>query len=95
MKVKNSLTPAEIKLIVVEWNLPKEDRMTQQELALRFNVAPITVRRALADNGLIKLKGHKTPEQELIIDFLEAQGLNTLKKVQNFVVKSRQGKNAK
>lgn len=95
MKVKNSLTPVEVKLIVSEWKLPKEDRMTQEDLALRFNVAPVTIRRALADNGLVKLKGYKTPEQEAIIDFLETQGLNTLKKLQNFVVKVRTGNNAK
>ena len=95
MKVKNSLTPAEVKLVIAEWKLPKKERMTQRELALRFNVAEITIRRALADEGLVKLKGHMSPTHESIINFLEAQGLNTLKKLQNFVVKARQGSNAK
>lgn len=95
MKVKNSLSPAEIQILIAEWKLPKEERQTQAELAARFNVATITVRRALADNGLVKLKGHMSPAQESILSFLESQGLNTLKKLQNFVVKARQGKDAK
>jgi DNA-binding MarR family transcriptional regulator len=91
MKTRNSLTPAEIQILVAEWKLPKKERQTQQELALRFNVAEVTIRRALADAGLIELKHHKTPSERAILNFLQSQGLNELKKLQNFVVKARQG----
>lgn len=92
MKTKNTLTPAEVQIIVAEWKLPKKERMTQRELAARFNVADVTIRRALADNGLVELKHHKTPAESALLDFLQAQGLNDLKKLQNFVVKARTGK---
>lgn len=92
MKLKNSLTPAEVQILVAEWQRPKGERPTQAEAASRFNVSPITVRRALADNGLVKLTSHKTPAQAALLEFLESQGLNDIKKLHNFVVKARQGK---
>ena len=95
MKAKNRLTPAEATVVVSEWKRPKGERPTQQELALRFNVAPVTIRRALAEEGLVDLAGYKTVKETAIIEFLKAQGLNDLSKLTNFVVKARTGNRAK
>ena len=94
MKTKNHLTPAEVAVVVAEWQLPKGERPTQQELGLRFNVSPVTVRRALAENGLVKLASYKTRKETAIIEFLIAQGLNDLHKLNGFVAKARKGKSA-
>lgn len=95
MKTKNTLTPAEATVVVSEWKRPKGERPTQQELALRFNVAPVTIRRALAEDGLIELASYKTVKETAIIEFLKSQGLNDLQKLTNFVVKARTGNRAK
>ena len=70
MKSRNQLTPADATAVVAEWNRPKGERQTQQELALRFNVAPITIRRALAEAGMLELAGHKTAKDTAILEFL-------------------------
>lgn len=95
MKSKNSLTPADVAVLVAEWKRPKGERMTQAEAAARFGVAVVTVRRALVEHGLAKLSDHKTTKDAEILDFLESQGLNDLKKLTQFVVKARQGKSVK
>lgn len=92
MKTRNTLSPAEINVVVAEWQRPEGERTTQTELAYRFNVAPVTIRRALAENGLLELASYKTQADTEILEFLKAQGLNDLKKLSNFVVKARQGK---
>lgn len=94
MKPRNSLTPADIKVIVAEWQRPKGERPLQSELASRFNVAPVSIRRALAEHGLVALKGYKTHKDSAIIEFLKSQGLNDLKKLSDFVVKARKNKSA-
>lgn len=95
MKKRNYLTPTEVAVIVAEWNRPVGERATQQDLALRFNVAPVTVRRALAEEGLLELASYKTKKETAIIEFLKSQGLNDYNKLQRFVVRARQGHNAK
>lgn len=95
MKTKNTLSPAETNVVVAEWQRPKGERATQTELAFRFNVAPVTVRRALAEHGLVELVGYKTQADTAILDFLKSQGLNDIKKLSAFVVKARQAKSVK
>ena len=95
MKTRNNLTPAEVAVVVAEWKLPKGERPTQAELGLRFNVAAITVRRALAEAGLVKLASYMTRKDTAIIEFLKSQGLNDLQNLKNFVVKARKGNRAK
>ena len=95
MKTKNRLTTAEATVVVSEWKRPKGERPTQQELAYRFNVAPVTIRRALAEEGLVDLAGYKTAKETAIIEFLKSQGLNDLSKLTSFVVKARTGNRAK
>ena len=95
MKRKNHLTPAEQTVVVAEWQRPKGERPTQQDLAHRFNVADATVRRALAEAGLINLAGYKTKSDTAILEFLAAQGLNNIDTLRKFVVKARTGNCAK
>lgn len=95
MKARNYLTPAEQTVVVSEWMRPKGERPTQSELGLRFNVAPVTIRRALAEEGLIELAGYKTHKDTAIIDFLKSQGLNDVDALRKFVVKARTGNRAK
>lgn len=68
-----------------------EDKPTQQELAYQYQCSPVTIRRALAEEGVLQLKGYKTENEEQIIDFLRAQGLNKLDVLQEFVAKARTG----
>lgn len=95
MKKRNHLVPAEVNVVVAEWKRPKDDRPTQNELALRFNVASVTIRRALAEAGLLKLAGYKTADEEVILQFLISQGLDNIDALRKFVVKARTGQNGK
>lgn len=95
MKARNTLTPAEVNVVVSEWQLPKGDRPTQQELALRFNVSAVTIRRALAEKGLMELAGYKTETDTAVLEFLKSQGLSDLNALRKFVVKARSGKRGK
>ena len=95
MKQRKTLTPSEIQVVIAEWNRPKGERTTQGELALRFNVSAVTVRRALAEAGLLELASYKTAQDTAVIEFLKSQGLNDLKKLSDFVVKARTGNRAK
>ena len=94
MKTRNNLTPAEVAVVVAEWKLPKGERPTQAELGLRFNVAAITIRRALAEEGLVNLASYMTRKETAIIEFLKSQGLDDLQKLKSFVVKARTGNRA-
>lgn len=94
MKSRNQLTPADASAVAAEWNRPKGDRQTQQELASRFNVSAVTIRRALAEAGMLELAGHKTVKDTAILEFLKSQGLNDIKALTAFVVKARKGKSA-
>lgn len=89
MKKRNYLTAVEEGIIKSEWSKPKEDRPTQQDLALRFNVAPVTVRRALAEEGMVNLKGYQTKKDHAIIEFLKSQGLHDVNALRNFIVRAR------
>lgn len=95
MKKRNHLTPQEAAVVIAEWKRPKGDRPTQVDLALRFNVAPVTIRRALAEEGLLNLVGYKTKSETAVIEFLESQGLNDLDTLRKFVVKARNINRAK
>lgn len=63
----------------------------QHELALQYNCAPVTIRRALAEEGLIELKNHKTQKDSEILSFLQSQGLRDINKLRDFVNKARTG----
>ena len=89
MKSRKPLTPSEAVVVVAEWQRPKGERPTQEDLALRFNVATVTIRRALAEAGLMELKGYKTEKETAIIEFLKSQGLNDLDALRKFIVKAR------
>lgn len=95
MKTRNNLTPSEVAVVKAEWMRPKGERPTQVELAHRFNVAEVTVRRALAEEGLLELAGYKTKKDTEILEFLKSQGLNELNALRKFVTKARTGKHGK
>lgn len=95
MKKRNHLTPSEAAVVVAEWQRPKGERPTQEDLALRFNVASVTIRRALAEAGIIQLAGYMTKTDQSLLDFLEAQGLRNLSNLRKFVVKARTGNASK
>lgn len=68
-----------------------EDKPTQEELAYQYHCSPVTIRRALAEEGVIQLKGYKTEKEEEVIDFLISQGLQKLEDLQDFVTRARTG----
>lgn len=49
--------------------------ISQAELASRFFVAPVTIRRALAEQGLIELVAYKTRKDTELLEVLKAAGL--------------------
>lgn len=67
------------------------DKPTQEELAHQFHCSPVTIRRALAEEGVIQLKGYKTEKEEEVINFLISQGLQKLEDLQDFVSRARTG----
>ena len=79
--------------IAREWK--QEDHRTQQEIGLEYGVSSVTVRRALAEQGLMELVGYKTRNDAALLTFLEAQGLRDLPALKEFIIKARTGRNAK
>ena len=45
-------------------------KYTQSEIASRFFVAPVTIRRALAERGVITLAGYMTRNQTMLLEYL-------------------------
>lgn len=79
--------------IAREWK--QEDHRTQQEIAFEYGVSTVTIRRALAEQGLMELVGYKTRNDTALMTFLEAQGLRDLPALKEFIIKARTGRNAK
>lgn len=50
-------------------------KYTQEELANKYHVAPITIRRALAEQGVVKLVGYKTRKENRMLQLLENYGV--------------------
>ena len=93
MAKQQGLTITQEQEIAREWK--KEDHCTQQELAFEYGVSTVTIRRALAEQGLMELVGYKTRNDAALLAFLEAQGLRDLLALKEFVIKARTGRNAK
>ena len=91
-KVKH-LTKRERAIVATLYN--SEDKPTQEELARQFHCAPITIRRALAEEGVLQLKGYMTENQQQVFEFLTAQGLTDIEKLREFVAQARMGNGAK
>lgn len=83
------LTKRERAIVATLYN--SEDKPSQQELAYQFHCSPVTIRRALAEEGVLQLKGYKTEKDEEVLNFLAAQGLQKIEDLQAFVVRARTG----
>lgn len=69
----------------VIWLLKQYDdphnKMTQEDMAQELGVAPVTIRRLLAENGRIELKNYLTEDKELMLKELRSYGITTPKKL--------------
>ena len=63
-------------------------KKSQQELAQEFGVSTITIRRALAELGLVKLTKYKTDAEIVLLEKLAGMGINSVKDLQEFIDKS-------
>ena len=52
-------------------------KYTQEELSRLFHVAPVTIRRALAEHGLLELTGYKTRKETELLKLLKEYGVDT------------------
>ena len=78
---KYGLTLAEEKEVV---RLYATGKHTQAELASQFVVAPVTIRRALAEQGVIELVAYKTRnETELLKHLKEQYGVTSITALEN------------
>lgn len=50
-------------------------KYTQEDLARHFHVAPVTIRRALAEQGLVELVGYKTRRETKLLEMLAAANI--------------------
>lgn len=57
-------------------------RYTQSELASQFLVAPVTIRRALAEQGVLELAGYKTRKDSQMLELLKEAGITSVKDLQ-------------
>lgn len=87
------LSATDIKNIAAAYT-SDNDRKNQLELALQYNCAPVTIRRALAEAGVLKLKNYKTAKEDALLHFLTSQGLDDISRLRDFVVKARTGNSA-
>ena len=58
---------------------------TQEELANIFHVAPVTIRRALAEQGLIVLVGYKTRRETRLLATLAAANIHTPQQLEDLI----------
>lgn len=82
---KTLLTVSEEKAIAKTY---KAGKVTQQELAYEYGVAPITIRRALAEQGLIKLVGYRTRKQSALLNKLESMGITSVEQLDAIISKT-------
>lgn len=60
-------------------------KYTQEELANHFHVAPVTIRRALAEQGLVELVGYKTRRETKLLEMLAAVDIHTPQQLEDFI----------
>lgn len=60
-------------------------KYTQEELANHFHVAPVTIRRALAEQGLVELVGYKTRRETKLLEMLAAEGIRTPQQLEDLI----------
>ncbi|MBS7344259.1 MAG: hypothetical protein KIG60_01110 [Caryophanon sp.] len=60
-------------------------KYTQEELANHFHVAPITIRRALAEQGLVKLVGYKTRRETKLLEMLADEDIHTPQQLEDLI----------
>lgn len=58
---------------------------TQEDLANHFHVAPITIRRALAEQGLVELVGYKTRRETELLALLADVGIHTPQQLEDLI----------
>ena len=58
---------------------------TQEDLANHFHVAPITIRRALAEQGLVELVGYKTRRETELLALLADVGFHTQQQLEYLI----------
>lgn len=66
------LTKHEIDWIAIEF----ENQRTVQEIAIDTGMSEQNVKRALAEAGLMNLSWYKTNEENKMLTFLRAKGIN-------------------
>lgn len=57
----------------------------QEELANHFHVAPVTIRRALAEQGLVELVGYKTRRETKLLAMLAAVNIHTPQQLEDLI----------
>lgn len=60
-------------------------KYTQEELANYFHVAPVTIRRALAEQGLVKLVGYKTRRETKLLEMLADEDIHTPQQLEDLI----------
>lgn len=60
-------------------------KYTQEELANHFHVAPVTIRRALAEQGLVELVGYKTRRETKLLEMLAAVDIHTPQQLEDLI----------
>lgn len=90
VKVKG-LLPEEVKSVAKLYTKTNKDgsrKYTQEDLASHFLVAPVTIRRALAEEGLLELKGYKTQREQLLLDYLRKHGITTVTQAKELITET-------
>ena len=60
-------------------------KYTQDELASYFFVAPVTIRRALAEQGVMELEGYKTRRDKELLKALKKHNITTAENLNGLV----------
>lgn len=68
-----------------EINKDGTKKYTQDELSSLFFVAPVTIRRALAEQGVLKLRGYKTRKEQALLDLLNKHEITTVSELEQLV----------
>lgn len=66
-------------------NSKGQRKFSQEELARHYGVAPVTIRRALAEQGVVELVGYKTRRETVLLELLAAADIHTPQQLEDLI----------
>ena len=79
----------EVAALYQQKNSKGKRKYSQDELARHYGVAPVTIRRALAEQGVVELVGYKTRRESRLLKLLEEAGIHKPKDLEQLLYETQ------